>query len=539
MRLVKRRAASVLALLGLAGAALGLAGAALGPAGAAAANPFAGTRATFAGAQAAQARAQAATNSSTVQTAPDPGWRGPGYGYDVANSANFNSGEIKTTPILDIGKLEAAGLLKTQPLSDFDQNISVGSDISEYSKSLSASVGVSGGVGAFKASVKASFGSFSKVSAETSFITNDAVSRKRQYWIDKGSRIDNLIPYLTAEFKHDVNDPSVSPEQLFNTYGTNLLYNVGFGGTLSMNYRYANTAQESSDSMSVEAQAAYGTISGSASVEQQEKAKKLSSNSTISIKSSGGTNSINVTSIDAAKASFATWQGSINPEDPKSLAFVGAPSAGAALDTWTWPIWDFASDPARRKAIEDRFDADLRANAAYFKTLQEPVSYVKDIYVAADNNSTAAEARLRKEVGSGSFVMYAAPWDLNRGARGAFIYLGYTTTTDPAQAVTDVVITDGKDANHYAKAGVNYQSTNVDLNQGAGGAYLWLLYTHDPRAAAQRGKVVRALGVQIDGDKTSNINVGPGWTIDSTDLNRGAGGAYIYLWDQLQAPSPL
>ncbi|HEX4751677.1 MAG TPA: MAC/perforin domain-containing protein [Solirubrobacterales bacterium] len=513
MRLVMRRAAPALAALVL------VAVAAVTP---------------VAGAQAAQAKRA----STPLRNAPDPGWRGPGYGYDVANSANFNTGDIKTTPILDIGKLEDAGLLKTQPLSDFEQSVSIGTDISDYSKSLSSSIGVSGGIGAFKASVKTSFGSFSKVTAETSFITNNAVSRKRQYWIEGGSRLANLIPYLTPQFEQDVNDPSISPEELFNTYGTHLLYNVGFGGMLSMNYRYNNVSQESSSSMGIDAQAAYGAISGSASIEEQQKSAKLSSNSQIAIKSSGGTNSINVTSIDAAKASFATWQGSISPDDPKSLAFVGAPSANAALDNWTWPIWAFATSPARKKAIKDQFDADLRANAAYFKTLQEPVSYVKNIYVAADNNSTAAEAQLRNQVGSNDFVMYAAPWDLNRRAGGSFIYLGYTTTTDPAQAVTDVVITDGKNSNKYSKSGVNYQSTNVDLNRGAGGAYLWLLYTHDPKAAAEPGKVVRALGEQIDSDKTPNIKVGPGWTINSTDLNRGAGGAYIYLWDQLQVPSP-
>jgi hypothetical protein len=434
------------------------------------------------GTQAAQAEAEPVG----VEFAPEPGWRGPGYGYDVANSANFNSGDIKTTPILDIGKLQAAGLLKTQPLSDFEQSISVGTDISDYSRSLTSSLGVSGGIGAFKASVKASFGSFSKVSSETSFITNNAVSRKRQYWIEGGSRLANLVPYLTPQFMQDVNDPNVAPEKLFNTYGTNLLYNVGFGGMLSMNYRYNNVAQESSTSMGIDAQAAYGAISGSASTSEQQKAAKLSSNSQISIKSSGGTNSINVTSIDAAKASFATWQGSINPDDPKSLSFVGAPSANTSLDNWTWPIWEFAESQARKKAIEEQFNADLRANANYFKTLQEPATYVKDIYVAADNNSTAAEAQLRNKIGSSEFVMYPSPWDLNRGAGGAFIYLGYTTTTDPAQAVTDVVITDGKNNNKYSKAGVNYQSTNVDLNPAApGSGFSTPTIRRRPRSAAR------------------------------------------------------
>ena len=133
-----------------------------------------------------------------------------------------------------------------------------------------------------------------------------------------------------------------------------------------MNYRYNNVSQESTSRMSIEARASYGAISGTASTEQQTAAKHLTSNSEISIKSSGGTNPINATSIDSAVASYATWEGSINPDDPKSLAFVGGPSAGAHLNAWTKPIWDFATDPARRKAIEEQFNADLLANAAYF-----------------------------------------------------------------------------------------------------------------------------------------------------------------------------
>ena len=78
---------------------------------------------------------------------------------------------------------------------------------------------MSGGIGAFKASVKTSFGSFSKVAAETSFITNNAVSRKREYWIQGGSNVATLTPYLSADFKRDVNDPNFSPAELFKIYG--------------------------------------------------------------------------------------------------------------------------------------------------------------------------------------------------------------------------------------------------------------------------------------------------------------------------------
>ena len=96
-----------------------------------------------------------------------------------------------------------------------------------------------------------------------------------------------------------------------------------------MNYRYNNVSQESTSRMSVEARASYEAISGTASVDQQTAAKHLNSNSEISISSSGGTNPINATLIDSAVASYATWQGSINPDDARSLAFVGGPSAGA------------------------------------------------------------------------------------------------------------------------------------------------------------------------------------------------------------------
>ena len=107
---------------------------------------------------------------------------------------------------------------------------------------------------------------------------------------------------------------------------------------------------------------------------------------------------------------------------------------------------------------------------------------MKDIYVAAAGSATAAEAEAApSKLGTSTHVTVRPggpqPWR----RRGLHLHRLHHHDRIRPEAVTDVVITDGKHANGYSKNGVSFQSTGLDLNQHAGGGYLWLLYTHDPK----------------------------------------------------------
>jgi hypothetical protein len=360
---------------------------------------------------------------------------GPGYGYDLANSQYFTSAEIKHSAILDIDQLLADQMIRTTALSDIQERIDVGTSIEEYTKSISTSVGVGGSYGLFRSSVDTSFNVSSTVSSSKAFLTDKAEIRKRHYWIQDGAKPDTLAAYLTDAFKKDVNDPSVAPATLFDEYGTHLPFDLGYGGRLNMNYLHENSSQESSSSLEVKASAGFGVISGSTDDTKAQQAKQLEENSSIVITSTGGYGvSVNVTSIEAAEASYGPWEGTIDDANPKSLSFIGSPAANQALDAWATPVWTFASDPARDAALQAEFEAELEANSAYFDTLQQPATYVKDIYVGSAAKSDAAAADLRSKIPAGEpFVVWDnGSWDLNRKAGGDYIYLWYQVQTPPA-----------------------------------------------------------------------------------------------------------
>lgn len=470
-----------------------------------------------------------------------PGWdldTGPGRGYNLANGDYFSTAGLGTSPVLNVAQLVADQKIRWQFLSDIQAREYIGHSIQQYSDSVSGSLGL--GVdfeGLLLGAVALSFNVSAGVSSDQLFLTDNAEVRKLQYFIEGGSDPANLEPYLTDSFRADIDNPAVKPQDLFRTYGTHLPYNLGYGGRLSMNYLYTNTEQKSDAQLSAEAQAVYAVIGGSADVSDAHMAEDLEQNSTMIIRSTGGTGAIDVTSAAAAAASYGSWEGTIDADNPASLSFIGPALFGDNLADWALPIWDFATDPGRAKAIEAAFNADLAENAQRLSTLEPQQQYVKDVYVGEGDSSEAAAADLLSKMPAirAQNQFASVSWDLNRGSGGDFIYLGYTTTTDPGQAVTDIAIVYGEGADSYTNEGVTYKPTKVDLNHGASGQFVWLLYTHDPKAAKATGYVISDIGVETGAGNTPNVRPSdPSWRPIYADLNKGASGDTIFLWYHLE-----
>jgi hypothetical protein len=122
------------------------------------------------------------------------------------------------------------------------------------------------------------------------------------------------------------------------------------------------------------------------------------------------------------------------------------------------------------------------------------------------------------------------PVDLNKGSGGRYIYLCYTRGAGPA--VTDLEVVFGKNA--QAAAGYQFvmnphNNARQDLNEGAGGEYIFLTYSRNP------GLPVIDIVIQAWPYGVPNP---PAPCVPSTDpknqyqriegeLNKGAGGWYI------------
>jgi hypothetical protein len=148
---------------------------------------------------------------------------------------------------------------------------------------------------------------------------------------------------------------------------------------------------------------------------------------------------------------------------------------------------------------------------------------------------------------------YLIPADLNKGAGGTYIYLTFTRDDSKVQArdhcgwgeggyVTHLFAEDFNwfDSGGYKGVcvGMGYPSTPIweytgdyvfgwpwkhpDLNDGAGGRYIF----------AWQQKVAGTAPIQEVGvvsGSSSSIQCPSGWVRDNQDLNEGAGGDYIYF----------
>jgi hypothetical protein len=104
--------------------------------------------------------------------------------------------------------------------------------------------------------------------------------------------------------------------------------------------------------------------------------------------------------------------------------------------------------------------------------------------------------------------------DLNQGAGGEFIYLCYKKGVGAPITGLAVTINGGLPPSDRV-----YTKINVDLNAGAGGAFVWLWYSKDPGCTT-----IRNLHVQ------NNTGAPPaGFTKIPVDLNYSVGGAFIYV----------
>ena len=110
--------------------------------------------------------------------------------------------------------------------------------------------------------------------------------------------------------------------------------------------------------------------------------------------------------------------------------------------------------------------------------------------------------------------------DLNKGAKGEYIYLCFKKGDNEKEAITGMnVVADGsKDFSIQS----SYTKVNQDLNKGAGGKYIYLVYTKNPDLPPIQDVTV------INGSDES-IFPPSDWVRISQDCNAKAGGKYIYI----------
>ena len=166
--------------------------------------------------------------------------------------------------------------------------------------------------------------------------------------------------------------------------------------------------------------------------------------------------------------------------------------------------------------------------------------YVTDVMLIGDKKWDNVKS-LRNKYTSEGWILIDK--DLNEGAGGAYIYLLYKKNTSDGSSdlpITDIKIRYGEPNSqpfdmgfvahgrhyYYTQGGGNndFNSNHCDVNLGCGNNsdYIYICYSKD-----QVGGPIAVTSITIDNNSSDGVTAYDG--NQAADLNRGAGGEYIYM----------
>src|SRR5437763_10301484 len=117
-----------------------------------------------------------------------------------------------------------------------------------------------------------------------------------------------------------------------------------------------------------------------------------------------------------------------------------------------------------------------------------------------------------------------SPQDLNANHRGKYVYVGmhYEIGQPPITSI-DFLIQDYQGPCTPA----NWKSSNVDINKGAGGKYIYLIWR---TGESEKKPIINVKFIETNNYSPPEM---PGWTAINKDLCAGAGGSYIFAYYEL------
>lgn len=330
----------------------------------------------------------------------------------------------------------------------------------------------------------------------------------------------NLKDYLTADASQMLNDKNVSANTVFNTFGHCVLVDTITGGRVDYSITASSRASTSFENFKIATKADYKSVvfSAGGSAEYQN------------VKNRSEYDSSKEQNLHSYGGGFALNinQFTTDPqalvkwestlEENGTLVDFGGTTTRALV-----PIWELCSDPARAAGLKAEFE---KLNLAQGN--QWPMQkYVTDMVFVADES----EWNARSKCPAGYQLINA---DLNAGAGGYFIYLCYKLGDNVNEAYTDFFMEytgaaknpETKSMNHNSNY-ANYTRIGADLNKGAGGDYIYLWTTK-----AKTLPPITNMAVAFDNPNSVN----PEWpsvcwqnTQSPADVNKSVKGKYIYI----------
>ena len=390
--------------------------------------------------------------------------------------------------------------------SDFKSVYGINSH--EYRSKMQINASLSGSYSFFSLSVKNNYSEELYRSNYRAFCTIQNVIKQWKLTLPY-TDFTKLKSLLTDEARNDI--ANLPPETLFNKYGTHFIAELIIGARADYNTVVTKCTETSTikNNFQVCAEASFKKASGSGSFNMvtEEQLACFESNMTQNLKVSGGRSEYGSYIFQAGN--YDKWIESINNMENLTISDF--------TDNSLIPIWELCADNTRKNELISAFDT-------YAQQYELPAlvdETINDFYF---------------EVSSSAVVTPDPGWtmindDLNRDAGGKYIYLCYKNGLDDQEAISAITFIVNSQA---TPAG--YTKIPQDLNEGAGGAFIYLCYKKEITGnPIRRVDILIGQNAQPDAGFYFAENF---YSQTKQDLNQGAGGNYIWMVYSFDLPDP-
>ncbi len=449
-----------------------------------------------------------------------PGCSYIGCGYDVFGE-NANAKNLLGMPVFDFSSAEFVqshvneSWVVPKGVYDFTSNMMrtqsfSGKNIEEYQASLSKATKLSGGYSFFSASISSSF---SKEMYESSEHEYSQVDQEFELWSLRVD-VESMLPYLNTDIRKFFEQPDLRAHEVMKFYeqhGVYFLASFSMGGRLNAIASTKNTYSASGYDLEKGAELglknATGQLSNETKNKNAEQIAAFSKDSSQSITAIGGDPTVSG-SIDEGDY-FEEWRSSI----PRYPALISFAKENALI---------MFSELVQSSKNKEMFEL---AAQEYLEERSKKVKY----YYGYINSIIIQHARKDGDVPPTPNGYTKIYHDLNHKAGGDYVYAYFHLECPPqgatsfATPITDIdVIYD----NEVVPEG--YTKIDTNLNYGTEkGKRVYLCYKLGK--ATSEGVAEGIVDLTVVEGENQDLHPPYGYTLLKKDVNKGAGGRYIYF----------
>jgi len=457
----------------------------------------------------------------------------------------------RNNAVIDIDMLTAIGMVKQEILGKHTTfAVTITESVSDLITAFNTKNGVSY-AGAFSVSVDLNFDTKKTENRTSKFIKAMGQVRIKDETILNTSLVF-LKDFLTEQFKKDCADKTAN--DMLAIYGSHVIVDCHWGGIATAEAMYTSTKITDNTKLEAIVKGSFGNFSASNTTTSTQEREHFQKNTTEKISAWGG------------NLSAMSWADFTKKYDSWYTSLTASNSAVCGIDRFNEktnmiPLWDFVNLvlPTKATQIKTEFNKNCTDRGVKLKghVIYAPVMTDLNVFSASSNytyipspyNRVVLEAFADRENNTEAFVEKTNQiLDCNKHTipTSKKINIFYTTrqmsnyNDYTGRAISDIFVISGGILNSNPSIPSGYTRISIDLNEKAGGDYLYLVYR---KATASDTEVIDFIGgIIYDKDFVGNLPARDDgrweWVTQRdkngkfeqyADLNKGCGVASKYI----------